>query len=192
MKIASGLFAAIAGWLIAGPAILHAEAGGSAEKIPAPFALSNAAPETPPGIFEQQFRTDTGENSLTRRTEIDRSIPLKVGARERLVFKFDLASWPESLRPHARLWVAVSAPATITTEGPLHVGFSQGGVGLSAGLDYTYHRDGFILMGCDYAVRDGEVAVTIDNLNHLGDVPCGLHAIIYVPRKLEPLDPLKK
>ena len=190
-KIVRRIFAGAGGCLVLGLTALAADDGAPAQKLSPPVALVRETSVMPPGIFEKQFRIDTGESSSTRRVEFDRRIEVKVGVKERRIFKFDLGSWPELLRPHARLWVAVSAPAAITTEGPLHVSFSQGGVGMATGIDNRFSVDGVILMGCDYAVREGEVAVEIDNANHLAAVPCTLHAIVYFPGKTDPVGPEK-
>ena len=190
-KPARRLLAGISAWLVIGLAAASAEDETAAEKIPAPRAALSKDAEMQLSIFEKQFRIDTGEGESTRRGELERRIEIKVGAKERMVFKFDLTAWPKTLRPVARVWVAVGAPSTITTEGTLHVNFSQAGVGVSTGLDNTFNREGVILMGCDYAERDGAITIEIENPNHLSAVPCTVRAIVYLPRKLNLGNPVK-
>lgn len=191
-KIVRWAPAIFAAWLGLGLTVLGVEKNEAPQKIPPPFSPGSAVLEKNVAVFEKRFRADTGESERTRRVAIERQIPVKVGAKERLVFKFDLMSWPEPLRPLARLWVAVGAPSAITSEGPLQVNFSQGGVGMTTGIDHTFNIDGVMVMGCDYAVPDGAVTVEIDNSNHLSDVPCSLYAIVYVPKKVDPVDSAKK
>lgn len=184
LRLVRGLIVGVGGWAVFSVSAIRAAEGTVPEKVPAPAALASSASLAPLPAFEKKFRVDTGEGALTPRTEIQRTVVVKVGAKEKRIFKLDLNAWPAALRPPARLWLAVAAPSTITTEGPLRLEFSQGGVSMSTAVDYTFNMDGMILLGCDYAVRDGEVSVEVDNGNHLTDVPCTLHAIVYVPRKI--------
>ncbi len=156
------------------------------QKIAAPRARTSAAPETAIGIFEKQFRIDTDETAATRRTDIERPVKLAVQAKVRLVLKFDLSDWPEQLRSRARIWVAVGAPDEITTEGPLGLAFSQNGVGMATDLNSTFNVDGVMVMGCDYAVSDGEITVGIDSRTHSREIDCTVHVIIYVSGKSDP------
>jgi hypothetical protein len=154
------------------------------QKLPAPKEVTFDANLNP---FEKQFRIDTGETNLTRRSEVDQSVRIDELAKDRLLFKFDFSAWPQSLRPLARLWVAVGASSAIATDGTLGLTFSQNGIGVFKELNYAYNVDGTILMGSDFAVKDGEVAVQIENRTHLSNLHYTLHAIVYVPRKAGPV-----
>ena len=168
-----------------------AETGGSEgafdQRLPAPQKfVPPAAGSQAEGAFEKQFETDTGETALTRRAGIDRTIPLGgVLATNHLRFKFNLSAWPEELRPQARMWVAVGAASAISNDGTLGLNFSQAGNGMSTELNNTYNVDGTMILGCDYAVKDGEVTLEIVNRTHLTDSRCIIHAIVYVPRKMD-------
>lgn len=144
------------------------------------------APRETPGAFEKQFRKDTGETDLTRRAEVYRAMEIKGKAIDRLRLRFDLSVWPEPLKSTARLWVAVGGTNVITIDGPLRLTFSQSGTGVSTLLENKVSVDGVDLMGCDFAVKDGEVTVAIDNRGHAHPVKYSLHAIVYAPRKLNP------
>ena len=173
-----------------------ADTGGSGgtfdQRLSAPQKfVPPAAGSQAEGTFEKQFETDTGETALTRRAGIDRTIPLGgVLATNRLRFKFDLSAWPADLRPLARMWVAVGAASAISNDGTLGLNFSQAGIGMSTELNNTYTVDGTMILGCDYAVKDGEVTLEVVNRTHLTDSRCMIHAIVYVPRKLDPQYPV--
>jgi hypothetical protein len=173
-------FAIAAGWAVAAAVAHAADEDVFPSHVTAPVPLATAASESS-SPFEKQFRADTGEGARTARIALDREVRVPVGAKKTVTLKFDLAAWAESQRAGARLWAAVGAPDRITTEGPLQVSFSQNGLGMTTGIDHTFNVDGTILMGCDYAVRDGAVVVEIENSNHSAEVVCSVHAILYVP-----------
>ena len=57
------------------------------QKLPAPKEVTFDANLNP---FEKQFRIDTGETNLTRRSEVDQSVRIDELAKDRLLFKFEL------------------------------------------------------------------------------------------------------
>jgi len=155
-------------------------------KLPAPQAFIQRSPESNPGPFEQQFRLDTGETNLTRRTEFEQPLRIRAQSRDRLLLKFDLAGWPEALRPLARAWVAIGATNTFTTEVNVSLNFIQNGAGVTTPLNNRISIDDLALMGCDFLARDGDVTVEIENAGLPRDVDYTLHAIVYVPRQVDP------
>lgn len=157
------------------------------QTLPAPKKFSPAGPGgDSPNAFEKQFRKDTGETALTRRAEVDRMISLEaMSSKSHLRFDFDLSAWPEDLRSHARMWIAVGATNTMSADGTLTLTFSQSGAGMVTELNNTYNVDGTMVLGCDYAVTNGEVTVEIENRTHLAGINCSIHAIVYLPGKLD-------
>jgi hypothetical protein len=155
-------------------------------KLAAPQADSHNLSSAKPGPFEQQFRLDTGETNATRRAEFDQPLRIKGQSKTSLVLKFDLSSWPENLRPLARVWVAVGATNTFTTEVNVSLNFSQNGTGVSVPLNNRISIGNMALMGCDFLVNDGEVMVGMENAGQPRAVDFTLHAIIYVPHKIDP------
>jgi hypothetical protein len=158
-------------------------------KLAAPreFAFESATDHA--GPFEKQFRIDTSETHLTRRTVTEQSRRIQANSKDRMRLKFDLSEWPESLRPSARLWVGIGASNAFTTEVTINLVFTQNGTGVSTGLNNLTSIDGVALMGCDFALQDGEVTVEIENRGLPRDVDYKLHTITYVPKKLEPMQP---
>jgi len=153
------------------------------QKLPAPKGIAFGANLSP---FEKQFRIDTGGTNLTRRAEVERTMRIKALGKNRLLFKFNLSAWPQSLSPLARLWIAVGASSAITTDGTLKLTFSKNGVVMSTELNNAYNVDGTILMGDDFAVKNGEVVVEIENRTHLSNLHYTLHAVVYVPSNVDP------
>jgi hypothetical protein len=176
-------------------AIVLAGCRTSRTDAPAPIALKLAPPHEfaaeasadHPGPFEKQFRIDTGETRLTRRTDTDQSRCIAANSKDRLLLKFDLSDWPEPLRPLARLWVGIGASNAFTTEVTINLTFIQNGTGVSTGLNNLTSIDGVALMGSDFAKQDGEVTVEIENRGLPRDVDYKLHPIVYVPKKLDPM-----
>jgi hypothetical protein len=139
-----------------------------------------------PGPFEQQFRIDTGETNLTRRSEFEQTRKLRGQSKERLLLRIDLSDWPEPLRSPARLWIGIGAPNSFTTEVTINLTFTQNGAGISTGLNNSINIDGVALMGCNFAVSDGDVTIDLENLGLSRDVDYTLHVIVYVPGKADP------
>lgn len=152
------------------------------EKLPPPAALIDT-PGAPLSPFEKRFRDDMGENESAARVEIDRAFELAPESTERFVFAPDLSAWPAAARSSARLWIAVGAPSSITTEGPLDLALEQSGVRKSTQLNYTYDMDGTMVLGSDYAAKDGRVILELSNHTVPRPVNCRVHVIVYVPRQ---------
>ena len=148
-----------------------------APPLPEPRAHGGAAP----GPFEQQFRVDTGQIALTRRTEFEQSRRVRGQSRDRLEFRFDLSRWPQELRPLARAWIAVGATNSFTTELTVTLTFTQDGTSMTTPLNNRISVDNVALMGCDFAVKDGPVILEIENAGMSRDLDYRLHTIIYVP-----------
>ena len=181
---------------VLGFAITGLLAGCAAPKSAAPEVLS-LQPAPPrefatdaltdrPDPFEQQFRIDTGESRLTRRTDIVHPRRVRANSRDRMLLKFNLSDWPEPLRPLARLWVGIGASNSFTTEVTINLNFSQNGTGVSTGLNNLTAIDNVALMGCDFAMQDGDVTVEVENRGLPRDVDYKLRAIVYVPGKVDP------
>ena len=103
-----------------------------------------------------------------------------------MLLKFNLSDWPEPLRPLARLWVGIGASNSFTTEVTINLNFSQNGTGVSTGLNNLTAIDNVALMGCDFAMQDGDVTVEVENRGLPRDVDYKLRAIVYVPGKVDP------
>jgi hypothetical protein len=103
-----------------------------------------------------------------------------------LLLKFDLSDWPEALRPLARAWVAIGATNTFTTEVNVNLNFSQNGIAMTTPLNNRTSLNNIDLIGCDFLVNNGDVAVKIENAGLPRDVDYTLHVIVYVPRKVDP------
>jgi hypothetical protein len=157
-----------------------------APKLPPPQPFVARTADGRPGPFEQQFRIDTGQTNLTPRSETAWPLRIKSNHKDRVLLRFDLSAWPESLRPAARLWIGIGASNAFTTEVIVNLSFSQNGVGVTVPLNNSIAIDDVALMGCDFAVQDGDVTVDIDNHGLARDVDYTLHAIVYVPKKLDP------
>ena len=160
--------------------------------VPAPKMLlwKSAAPQpfakgAPRDVFERQFRLDTGRKDSTPRAEFNQSLRIRAQSRDRLQLHFDLSAWPEPLQPSARLWVCVGAANDFTTEVNVNLSFSQNGAGVFLPLNNSTAIDGVALMGCDFAARDGDVTIEIENQGMPRDVDCTLRAILYVPETSE-------
>jgi hypothetical protein len=173
-------FAIGAAWAVVAGTAHAADEDVFPSHVTAPVPLATGASGRS-SSFEKQFRADTGQGAGTAGTAVERIVRVPVGAKKTVTLKFDLSAWPEAQRAGARLWTAAGAPDRITTEGPLQVSFSQNGLGMTTGIDHTFNVDGIILMGCDYAVRDGAVVIEIENSNHSAEVVCSVHAILYMP-----------
>jgi hypothetical protein len=155
-------------------------------KLPTPQAFAQGSPASNPGTFEQQFRIDTGETNLTRRAEFEQPLRIKAQSKNSLLLKFDLSDWPEALRPLARAWVAIGATNTFTTEVNVNLNFSQNGIAMTTPLNNRTSLNNIDLIGCDFLVNNGDVAVKIENAGLPRDVDYTLHVIVYVPRKVDP------
>lgn len=149
------------------------------QKLSAPQKCSTSAAITP---FDKQFSKDTGATEKTLRTVFTQVLPLgDMHSTEHIVCKFDLSDWPAKLRSQARLWIAIGAPATISTAGVLNLTFSQNGCGMSTALNNNYNLEGMMILGSDYLLKDGEVTVDVENGTPLTNTACTLYVVGYVP-----------
>ncbi|MBC8096649.1 MAG: hypothetical protein H7Y43_12640 [Akkermansiaceae bacterium] len=151
------------------------------EKLPSPREFNlNARTH---GVFEKQFQADIGETNALLLSVFEKNLTVKGQSEDVLLLNFDLSEWPESSRREAHLWVCIGASNAFTTEVNVNLNFSQNGTGVTAPLNNQIAIDDMALVGCDFAMQDGEVTVKIENSGMPRDVDYTLHAIAYLPRK---------
>ena len=167
--------------ILAGAPLAGAVAGGSDHAFDdtlAPPQIVSAIGENP---FEKQFVGDTGATNRPR-AEIFRRFELgALPAKSDLTFRFKLNRWPKASQSAARLWVAIGATNTISTDGSLGLSFLQNGNGMSTDLNNSYNVDGTMVLGSDFAFTNGIITVEIQNKTHLPNVAFTVCAIAYLP-----------
>jgi hypothetical protein len=154
-------------------------------KLPSPKPLE-AAMTRHLSAFEQQFQKDTGQTNSTPRSEFDRTLRIKGQSKDQLALHCDLSAWPEAQRKDARLWVGIGAPDSFTMEVNMTLTFTQNGIGITTPLNNLINIDGMALMGCDFAVQDGDVTIEIRNEGLPRAMDYRLHTTAYIPSGRRP------
>ena len=141
-----------------------------------------AATQASKDTLEQRFLGDLGLPANTKRCSCRHAVGLgPMHAVTHVEVQLNLEKFTPQERAKLHLWVGVSAPKSLTTQGWLQASFSQGGVGMSTEMNNRFELGQDIVLGSDYEKAGDTVLVDLTNLSSLPSVDCTLGILVYTP-----------